>query len=101
MNRNAKTIFGTGSRVAAYGATHLANVSWKATIGLENATQINRLLGGTSISATEPASFTNIFTADNGIALASGQRKLSLTLAGCQVKDFSVNVTRGISPYTT
>ena len=95
VNRNAKTIFGAGSRVAAYGATHLANVTWKATIGLENATQINRLLGGTSISATEPASFTNIFTADNGIAHGSGKRALSMTLTGCQVKDFSINLTKG------
>lgn len=94
-NRNAKAIFGVGDRKAAYGATHLANVTWKATIGMENTTQINRLLGGTSISATEPASFTNIFSATNGVTIGSGLRALSMTMTGCQVKDFSVNLTKG------
>ncbi len=92
MNRNSKVIHGVGTRQPTYGASHLANVSWKATIGLENTTQLNRLLGSTSaITATEPASFTNIFSATNGVTLGSGRRAISMTLTGCQVKDYSIN----------
>ena len=99
VNRNTKTIFGAGARQAAYGASHLANVSWKATIGLENTTQLARLLGATpttdGIGVLEPASFSNIFSATNGIAIGSGLRAISLTLTGCQVKDYSINVQKG------
>ncbi|VVB59058.1 Uncharacterised protein [Candidatus Anstonella stagnisolia] len=94
VNRNSKVIFGAGDRKAAYGASHLTNVSWRATIGLENTTNIQKLLGGTTISATEPASFTNIFSADNGTAFGSGKRGVSFTLTGCQMKDYSVNVQK-------
>lgn len=97
VNRNSKAIFGMGNRKPKWAASQLANVTWKATIGLENATQIGRLLGtaGTSITAVEPASFTNIFAATNGVTIGSGRREFSLTMAGCQVKDFSVNLTKG------
>lgn len=97
INRNTKTIFGMGDRMNKWGASNLANVSWKATIGLENVTQIGRLLStaGTSISTTEPASFAAIFQADNGISLGSGRRELSMAMAGCQIKSFSVNLTKG------
>lgn len=92
MNRNSKVIHGVGTRQATYGSSHLANVSWKATIGLENTTQLNRLLGSTSaITAAEPSSFTNIFSATNGVVLGSGQRAITMTLSGCQVKDYSIN----------
>jgi hypothetical protein len=97
VNRNTKTIFGMGDRKNKWGASNLANITWKATIGLENVTQIGRLLStaGTSISTTEPASFAAIFAADNGVTIGSGKRALSLAMAGCQVKDFSVNLTKG------
>lgn len=92
MNRNSKVIHGLGTRQPTYGSSHLANVSFKATIGLENTTQINRLLGSTSaITAAEPASFTSIFSATNGVTLGSGRRALSMTLSGCQIKDYSIN----------
>ena len=98
VNRNSKHIFGAGDRKAMYGASHLANVSWKASIGLENTTQIARLLGtvGTGgITTSEPPSFTNIFAASNGIAVGSGARSVSLTLSGCQVKDWNINYQKG------
>lgn len=92
LNRNSKVIHSVGQRAPAYGMSHLANVSWKATIGLEDTTQLNRLLGSSStITATEPASFTNIFSATNGVTLGSGQRAFTMTVTGCQVKDYSIN----------
>lgn len=93
VNRNSKNIHGAGSRKPADGGSHITNVSFRATIGFENTTQMNRLLGGTSISDTTADNFPVVLSADNGVALGSGKRALSLTLSSAQLNDWSINST--------
>lgn len=96
VNRNSSNFHGQGARSPGYGASHLANVDFKATIGLSTTTEINRLLGSaSSITAAAPTSFAGIFSYDNGVTLGSGKRAVTLTLSGCQLASYNNPLTLG------
>jgi len=85
VNRNSKVGHAMGSRKPAFGGSHQAEVTFKATIGTPvgsgSMTQLNRLLGaGTGITAAEPSPFAAVFSANNGVTLGSGRHAISLTL---------------------
>ena len=87
MNANSKILHGQGSRVPLDGSSHLRSVSFKAKVAFENTTQLARVLGSASaITATEPATYAVTLAADNGTALGSGKRALTMNLTGCQMK---------------
>ena len=90
VNRNVKALDAQGQRTPAYAASNTTNVSWKATIGFSETTQLARLLGSSSaITAAQPAVFTAEFIADNGVTIGSGKRKFDMAMTGCQVKGWS------------
>ena len=92
VNRNTTSIKAQGQRTPAYAASHIANVTWKATLGFSETTQIVRLLGSASaITATEPAAFAAEFIADNAVTLGAGKRAFDMLLSGCQMKSFNKN----------
>jgi hypothetical protein len=94
VNNNAKVGHAMGSAVPAWGASHNRSASWRSTISYEDTTMHQKLLGGTTRTVNETNSFTSVFSADNGVALGSGQQAVSIQLTSCQVTNISkaVNV---------
>jgi len=95
FNRNSNLLWGLGSRIPAAGGSNILNCDWRATIGFVDSTEHERLLGGTTATAGAPSSFNTIFTADNGVALGSGELSLSITLGSCQVESINKTVDLG------
>jgi len=84
---NTKDMPGQGYRTPQWVASHNRKVTFKATIGLENSTNLALVTGSASaITAAEPASSSITFGADNGITLGSGKKAFSMLLTGCQFK---------------
>lgn len=97
FNRNSNLLWGLGSRIPAAGGSNILNVDWRATVGFVDSTEHERLLGSTTATAGAPASFATLFTADNGVALGSGELSLSVGLTDCQVS--SINKTVDLSDF--
>lgn len=85
ISRNAKVIHGMGARVPADGGSNLLNVSFSAKIGYNASTFDAAILGAAAGgTAVEPAAATVTLGADNGTALGSGKRAISMALSNCQ-----------------
>jgi hypothetical protein len=77
---------GLGSNIYQQAAATECKFKFAATLGFTDATYHALFLGGTSPSLTsDPAATTFGLVADNGTALGSGQRNLTISLANCQM----------------
>jgi hypothetical protein len=97
LNRNTKKIWGLGDRENTKAAGMQLNVDFTATVGFNDNTEFARLLGGTSIGATADTPFGVVMSADNGTALGSGKRALTMTLQNVHYR--SVNITTPIGDW--
>jgi len=110
-SRNAKVLHGMGDRVPADGGSNILNTSFSAKIGYNANTWDAGVLGaaGGGTSA-EPSDVTITLSGDNGVALGSGERSISIALAEGQysnssrnsgINDFVLNDINGVGILST
>lgn len=85
LSRNSTTIPSMGQRKAAWGGSHNTTVEFSVKVGYSANTYDAAIMGAAAgATAAEPTAATVILGADNGIALGSGKRAISMTLTNCQ-----------------
>lgn len=88
INNNLELLYGIGSRLPIAQAGRMRNVDFRFTKAFDSITEYEMFLGGVTPSGTTALTPKTItFLADNGVALGSGKKAVSILLTGCLFND--------------
>lgn len=93
FSSSATKSFGIGSALPAAGANHILKTSISGNLTHNVATELEKLLGSTTASATAPTALTYTLAGNNGVTLGSGRKEISIVIGSATMDSYNIDTS--------